>query len=266
LKQGVRCLDFEIYSLGDAQPVVATSNIDSYYVKQTYNSVPFADVMTIVKNYAFATSSSPNPNDPIFFHLRFKSDDPKMYENLANLFKSYDDLFLGPDFSYETNGQNFCSTPLLDLCGKIVVIVDRTNDFFINCKDFYEYVNVASNSMFMRAIPYKDVINVADMTELTEFNRTGMTIVLPNKSNNPVNPDIFPCQEMGCQMIAMMYQYDDVNLQQANDFFDKCGYAFSLKPENLRYVPEEIPDPPPQNPQLSYATRTVSSDYYSFNV
>jgi len=38
IKQGVRCLDFEIYSVND-QPVVATSTSDSYYVKETFNSV-----------------------------------------------------------------------------------------------------------------------------------------------------------------------------------------------------------------------------------
>lgn len=32
IKQGVRCLDFEIYSVND-QPVVATSTVDNYHVK-----------------------------------------------------------------------------------------------------------------------------------------------------------------------------------------------------------------------------------------
>ena len=38
IRQGVRCLDFEIYSIDD-QPVVATSTVDNYYVKETFNSV-----------------------------------------------------------------------------------------------------------------------------------------------------------------------------------------------------------------------------------
>jgi hypothetical protein len=266
LKQGVRCLDFEIYSASDGQPVVATSTSDSIYYKETFNSVPFADVMTIVKNYAFATSSSPNPKDPIFFHFRFRTDDQRVYQNLADLFKSYDDLFLGPEFSYENNGQNFGATPLINLCGKIVVIADKTNNSFVDCKDFYEYVNMASNSMFMRAIPYDDVKNVPDMSELQQYNTIDMTIVLPNKNSNSTNPSGIVSREMGCQMVAMMYQYNDNNLQETNTFFDNCGYAFCLKPETLRNIPQNLPDPPPQNPELSYATRTVSSDYYSFQV
>jgi len=34
----------------------------------------------------------------------------------------------------------------------------------------------------------------------------------------------------------------------------------------LRYIPVTVPTPTPQKPELSYATRTVSSDYYKFNI
>ena len=67
IKQGCRGLDFEIYSIND-QPVVATSTSDSYYIKETYNSVPFAEAMKIIVNYAFSTTGAPNPNDPILIH------------------------------------------------------------------------------------------------------------------------------------------------------------------------------------------------------
>jgi hypothetical protein len=87
LKQGVRGLDFEIFSI-DNQPAVATSTIDSNFVKETYNSVPFSEVMNIITNYAFANSTAPNPKDPIILHLRFKSSNKKMYQNFANLLKS----------------------------------------------------------------------------------------------------------------------------------------------------------------------------------
>ena len=59
LKQGVRCLDFEIYSV-DNKPVVATSTSNSYYVKETFNYVKFSDAMSIIRDYAFATSTAPN--------------------------------------------------------------------------------------------------------------------------------------------------------------------------------------------------------------
>ena len=36
--------------------------------------------------------------------------------------------------------------------------------------------------------------------------------------------------------------------------------------ERLRYIPITIPLPPPQDPELAFATRTVQSDFYKFNI
>ena len=49
IKQGVRCLDFEIYSVND-QPVVATSTSDDYFVKETFNTVSFGDIINTINN------------------------------------------------------------------------------------------------------------------------------------------------------------------------------------------------------------------------
>jgi hypothetical protein len=267
LKQGVRGLDFEVFSMGD-QPVVATSTVDSNYIKETYNYVPFSEVMNIITNYAFATSTSPNSKDPIILHIRFKSSNQKMFQNFANLIKNYDRFFLGPAYSFEQNGTNFGNTPLLDLTKKntIILIVDRSNNSFMDCKDFYEYVNMTSNSIFMRALHYYNVKNTPDLSELQEFNKQNMSISMPDVGNDPVNPSAIVCRETGCQMIAMMYQKNDTNLQENNAFFDKSGYAFCLKPDRLRYIPVVVKTPAPQNPALSFQTRSVKSDYYAFNI
>lgn len=267
LKQGVRGLDFEIFSI-DNQPVVATSTVDSNYVKETYNHVPFSDVMNIITTYAFATTGAPNSSDPIIIHLRFKSANQKMYQNMANLFLNYDKFFLGANYSYEQNGTNFGNTPLLDLTKKntIVLIVDKSNNSFLDCADFCEYVNMTSNSMFMRALHYYDVINTPDLQELIDYNKQNMSISMADIGSDPPNPSAIVCRETGCQMIGMMYQKNDINLQENNAFFDKCGYAFCLKPESLRYIPIVVEAPPPQNPALSFQTRSVKSDYYAFNI
>uniref|UniRef100_A0A6C0BAX1 PI-PLC Y-box domain-containing protein n=1 Tax=viral metagenome TaxID=1070528 RepID=A0A6C0BAX1_9ZZZZ len=269
LRQGVRGLDFEIYSVAD-QPVVSTSTSSSYYVKETYNYVAFSDVMTIINNYAFSQSTAPNPQDPIIFHLRFMSNNQKMYSALAKLFKNYDSLFLGPEYSFEneqdSTKQNLGTVPLLSLQRKIVIIADNSNKSFSANPEFYEYVNLTSNSVFMRALRYYDVKNTPDIVELQTYNKQNMTISLPDISAAPINPSAIICRETGCQMIAMCYQLNDVYLQENNQFFDQGGYAFVLKPENLRYVEITIAAPTQPDPALSYETRTVSSQYYSFNI
>jgi hypothetical protein len=265
LKQGVRGLDFQVFSV-DNKPVVSTSTQDSIYIKETYNSVSFSDVMDVIQNYGFSGSTAPNYTDPIIIHLRFNSNNQKMYSNLANIFKSYDSLMLGSQYSFENDGLNLGRQPLLNFKNKIILIVDKTNNSFLQNQEFLEYVNMTSNSVFMRACRYNnDVVNNPDATELTEYNKTNMTIVLPDNSISPANPSALLCRTYGCQMVALRYQYVDNFLEENALFFDGVGYAFVLKPANLRYTPVTIPDPTPQKPELSYATRNATTDYYNFN-
>jgi hypothetical protein len=265
LKQGVRGLDFEIFSINDG-PVVATSTSDSYYVKETFNYIDFVDVMDIIRDYAFATSTAPNSRDPIIIHLRIKSTNQTMYQNFAKLLEKYDSILLSKDYDSENHGKNFGNVPLQNLLGKVIIIVDRSNISFLECPEFYKFVNMTSNSVFMRALHYYDIKYTPDMNELIAFNKQNMTIGMPDKGSNPENPSSLVMREMGCQLLAMRYQKVDVNVEENDAFFEENGYAFVLKPENLRYIPVTIPAPPPQNPQLSYATRSVSSDFYSFNI
>jgi hypothetical protein len=265
LKQGVRGLDFEIFSINDG-PVVATSTSDSYYVKETFNYIDFVDVMDIIRDYAFATSTAPNSRDPIIIHLRIKSTNQTMYQNFAKLLEKYDSILLSKDYDSENHGKNFGNVPLQNLLGKVIIIVDRSNISFLECPEFYKFVNMTSNSVFMRALHYYDIKYTPDMNELIAFNKQNMTIGMPDKGSNPENPSSLVMREMGCQLLAMRYQKVDVNVEENDIFFEENGYAFVLKPENLRYIPVTIPAPPPQNPQLSFATRSVSSDFYSFNI
>lgn len=264
IKQGVRGLDFEIYSL-DNNPIVATSTSGNYFVKETFNSVNFSDVMSTIQNYAFSNGTSPNPNDPIILHLRFMSNNQQMYSNLANIFKSYDSRMLGSQYSFENNGHNLGNVPLISLMGKIILIVDKTNNAFLENTAFLEYVNMTSNSVFMRALTYYNVKNAPDLNELISFNKTGMTIALPDSGPNPSNPSGLLCRAAGCQMVAIRYQNVDNLLEENALFFDEGGYAFVLKPANLRYIPVTVAPPTQQNPNYSYATRNATTDYYSFN-
>ncbi len=235
IKQGVRCLDFEIYSIND-KPVVATSTSNNYRAKETFNSIDFATVMDTIRNLAFTTSTCPNPTDPMLIHLRFKSNNQKMYSNLAKIFKSNADIMLGPAYSYESEGKNLGKVPLLSLRNKVVLIADRTNNAFLDNKHLLEYINMTSSSIFMRQYDFNQIRDNTDITEVTEFNRRGMTIVLPNDSANPDNPDSKLCRESGCQMVAMRYQKSDTNLVENNAFFDKASFAFVIKPDRLRSV------------------------------
>jgi len=253
----------EIYSI-DNSPVVATSTSDSYYIKETFNSIPFGTVMDTIQNYAFSGGTCPNPTDPLIIHLRIKSNNQNMYTNLATIFKSYPNLMLGKDYSFENSGNNLGNNHLLSFQNKIILIVDKINNSFLENAEFLEYVNLTSNSIFMRAYNYYDIKNSPDTQELTNYNMTGMTIAFPDTGTSPSNPSGLLCRNYGCQMVAMRYQFVDNYLIENAGFFDQCGYSFCLKPAALRNQPVTIATPTPQNPDYSYASRSVSTDYYSF--
>jgi len=264
LKQGVRCLDFQIFSVND-QPVVSSSTSNDVFIKETFNYVQFYDVMKILVDYSFSSSTVPNYLDPLIIHLRFQSNHQPMYTNLVSIFKNVESYMLGSEYSYENNNLNLGKIPLTTFMGKIILIVDRSNTSFMENNNLMEYVNLTSNSIFMRAYSYNNVKNNPDINELTNYNKTNMTIVFPDNDSNPSNPSGFLTRDCGIQMTAMRYQFVDNFLEENNAFFDKCGYAFCLKPENLRYIPVTIPVPTIQVPENSYETRTVSTDYYNFD-
>ncbi len=120
------------------------------------------------------------------------------------------------------------NAPILSLRNKIIIIVDKSNDDFMDNPKFLEFVNMASNSINMRAYEYK-TIKDGDNTELASYNNTHLTIVIPDKGANPENPDAQICRNNGVQMVAMIFQQSDERLKESNLFFDKAGYAFAYK-------------------------------------
>jgi len=232
IRQGVRCLDFEIYSVNN-QPIVSTSTIKNFHVKETYDSVPFSTVMSTIQNYAFASGTCPNYTDPLFIHLRIKSKNQRMYENLSRIFQTYSNRMLGSSFSYNASSGSLANASLLSLQNKIIVIVSKENTDFMNNAPLMEFVNMLSNSIEMRMYRYKyfenNMNNIDSKNELETFNKSNMTIVLPNNGNLPDNPDAKLCRKFGCQFVAMIFQQPDEQLREYNSFFDRAGYAFAPK-------------------------------------
>jgi hypothetical protein len=265
IKDGVRGLDFEIYSM-DNQPVVGTSTLDKYTVKEVYNRVYFKDALGVIINYAFSRGSCPNPDDPIVIHLRFMSNNREMYENMADIFKQHENRLLGNKYNFENNYENFGETPLLRLKQKIVIAVCNTNKFYRDVKPFYKYVNVASGSMFMRYLTNTQVRNVPSVEELIKYNKQNMSIVIPDRELDSPNPGSVASRKMGIQLAAMQYQKNDTSLQEIREFFNRANTAFVLKPENLRFVQKYIAAPKKQDPKLSFSTRSAHAQGMKFDI
>ena len=255
IKQGARCLDFEIYSV-DNLPVIAVSSVNDYNIKESYNSVPFAKAMEIVSIYAFSGGNCPNPNDPLILNFRIKSNIKGIHDAMAKaLYNTLGERLLGKQFSYENTGKNIGSYLIKKLMGKVVIIIDKSNPLFTSTL-LNEYVNIASNSAFVRLLRFREVEYTHDKDELIYYNKQNMTIVLPEISSNNKNFSSALAQTYGCQMIAMSFQNFDNNMKYYTKFFDDAGTAFVLRDEMYRYKPVFIPAPIAQKKCNTYAFKT----------
>ena len=265
IKQGARCLDFEIYSL-DNKPVVAVSSVNDYYTKGSYNSINFEDAMDIVSNYAFSNSTCPNPADPLLLNFRIMSNNKQIYDDMAKTLQAkFQSKLLDKQYSYEFDGKSLANEPIQNLMNKVIIIVDRKNPLYQQTP-LDEYVNIASYSVFLRSYAFNQIKNIQDFNELIEFNKKNMTIVTPDKTSSISNPSSAIAMTYGCQLVAMSLQKKGTNLNYYNKFFEDQNSAFVLKPANLRFIPVTIPTPPPPDPKLSYEQRDIKSNYYNFKI
>jgi hypothetical protein len=255
IKQGARCLDFEIYSVNNS-PVIAVSGKSDFNVKESYNTISFSDAMSIIANYAFSGNTSPNSSDPLLLHFRIMSNIPSVHDQMATtLYNTLQDRLLGKKFSYETDGRNMGSYgPISKLMGKVIIMVDKSNPLFASTT-LNEYVNIATNSVFMRNLRFSEVKFCPDANELIHYNKQNMTICLPDLSASNTNYSPTVAQSYGCQMIGMSFQNFDKNMEYYTKMFDDSGSAFILRDEMYRYIPIFIVKPPPQKPSYSYETR-----------
>jgi len=256
IKQGARCLDFEIYSVNN-RPVVSAASIDSYTVKQLFNSVPLSVAMKVVNDYAFSNSTSPNHHDPVILHFRIMSKRKELYDSITKILAdTLGSRLLDENYSYENHGKNLGADNVCTFLDKVIIAVDKTNPTYVDTP-LYEFVNIASNSAFLRILRQNQVIYTPDSKELKDFNKKNMTIVLPNLGVNPTNMDSAICMRYGCQMVGMSLQNLDTNMEYNNLFFDKVGHAFAIKPENMRFVPTTIDKPKKLGLNLGYQEREI---------
>ena len=264
IKRGVRFLDFEIYSY-KGEAVVAASPIQNFHFKGTYNSIPVGEVFQAINSYALS-AACPNPKDPLFIHLRIKSNNIDIYKKITKaLTSNFNNLLAqtSAEFADESHGENITNKPILDFRGKICLICDNPTKNFRGTS-LEELINLVTGGNFVRGLREHNVEYSSDMDELMEHNKKNMSIVLPDLNSLDTNQNAALQQKYGCQFTCMNYQKMDANLDYYLKFF--ASTAFVLKPANLRYQPTTIKKPPPQDPSLSYAPRSIAMPQFQGNI
>lgn len=211
LKQGVRCLDFEIYSVNDL-PVVATSTNKSYDSKGTYNSLPFDQVLALLEDQAFSGDVAPNYGDPLFLHLRIKSNNIKMLSALNKMISGIPNVY---------NGQVLPTQKISDLMRKTIIIVNNSNKLYV---DQHLAYNMVSGDTNFSLYDYNSIRTMSAI-ELAELKKPKkLSMMIPGGSNNPDNIDFAKVIDMKCNMVAMRYQKNDQQLANYNAIFSDSAF------------------------------------------
>ena len=265
IEQGVRFLDFEIYSINN-KPVVSASTNNNFKSKEMYNSIDIIDVFNLIREKAFSSGSCPNYNDPLILHFRISSNNINIYNKLSNhIGNILNNYILSSTYSNEYNGQNISELPISNFKRKIIIIVDKSNPIYKQTK-LKEFVNISSNSELMHILRYSNVKYDNTNTELMNFNKQHISIVLPDMKSSNKNHNYLVTQNYGCQILAMSFQNNDSNLETYNRFFNDAGRAFVLKPNNMRYTPITIDKPNPYPAKYSFTPRRISGNNWEFNI
>lgn len=239
IKNGFRFLDFKIYNK-DGEPIIASGSKDSVHYKETYNYVPISTALETVKDRAFMSDNCPNPNDPLFLYFRIISNEKVIYEGLASAIKKYlsEYMMSSQGFSNESSGKNITSLKLKQFTGRVIIIVDKTNENLFNNSSLKEVTNLTTgpNSPFVRKYKISDITSMSDYTDLIQYNRVNMSIVTPDNQIQTNNYNASSCFSSGCQFICMNAQTMDNEMAFMYEKFNGSNCAFILKPEPLRSV------------------------------
>lgn len=233
LRQGARCLDFQIYSL-DNEPVIGVSSSDDFGVKETYNSVPFSQAMRVINDLAFTSAGTPCPDDPLFINLRIMSKNPDILAKMADTLTQT----LGSHLTSKSLGSDVGAKPLSELRSQVVVMLDPSCLSLADAGELGEMIDIPNQNTSLRSFRYHGLLGNTDPQELRDYNtyvegasERGLSICLPDLGANPNNPSFSKASAYNCHFLAMCFQSPDANLKQYNSVFETYGTAF---------VPQEL--------------------------
>lgn len=226
-KQGVRALDFTVFSLQD-QPVVSASSFNSPLYKQQYNSLPFSEVMQQVKrSFLLDTLNCPNTTDPLFLIFRIQSRHKKIYDKMGEILQSsFGSGNLAGNMIY-TDINQMKKANLKQFIGKVVIMVDTTG------LSGYESSKLSKLSVVNFGNIENRIIRAKDVYDENRRDRTPLTILYPDLQTSSDNYDFTLGLPLGIQFIGLNFQTKDQYLDAYNAFFANAAFKPFVKTVDL---------------------------------
>lgn len=282
LRAGARFVDLAVYTMpqsctgdgGTDEPAVAGSSSNSDMSIGTSNCLPLTHVMRELASSAFSAGRVPRPTEPLLLQCRIRTRHEATLTLLGHLIKREFGTRLLPASKFGGNDVHgpatvsILATPLSELRGKCIVILQSDDREWSNNRSLADVVNIAhgTGEPFFTSTTAPILRATAAPGSLRETNKQALALITPTTETGggPLSYPIGPALWVGCQLPAIPFQIDDANTQAAIEYFKKSGFV--LKPLQLQQVIIKLKAPKPQDKSLSYAKRTTTKPYFQFSV
>ena len=219
LQSGARYLEFNVFNsvFGEKAIPVVSMGYKKGEWKMMVTDTPLEIILEIIATNAFIISDGKNgvnnPEDPLFIGLNLNTNSNLSCLNLISMLilKNFRGRFLPSNYTFQNNG-NIAEIPLIELIGKVVFFSSDGYqgsglEEIINCC----WDNVHNDPEHnMQRIHYSTFTEPGyDASNMIEYNKTGLTIVVPHIEGDFLNTnyDTLHAFETGCHFISMEFQY-----------------------------------------------------------
>lgn len=249
IRAGARLVELHVYE-EKGEAVVGLSDTIRQE-RYTYNNVPFEDCCLAIANSAFDIGTTTASSDPFILSLVFHTENTKLMNGCADtMLNTMRRYLLGPEYGYQR--KVITSEPVTKFSGKIIVVSGGN----VKGSAMEELVNLSWAGSHLRRLTYKEASMPYDHEDLINFNRKGITMVVPDigTSLENGNPEIL--FTYGCQWIMMNYgSLDDAMSTYVSKF---SAASFVPKPDELKEKLVTMKKPKKQSQDASFQPMTTS--------
>lgn len=233
-------------------PILQVVEQGSLWRRISINALPFQTVLQGLVQEALEIDSRPGFRDPLFLYLRFRGKPRQQtYSLTASALQAIIERYRLPSSFNNCRSQDtLFSMPITELARK-VVIVSNTRAAGNALSD---YINVGPrDGIKMERDPFeaRGLSNESRDEAILQIKQN-LTWIAPLSESPDAESngwDYAPSQGLGAHFIAynLWNSNDNLRSMQKEDMFGK--YSFKIKPVNLRYFVEYLPNPKsPQDP------------------
>jgi hypothetical protein len=219
LQSGARYLEFNVFNseYGESAYPVVSMGYKTGEWKMMVKDTPLETIFEVIAKNAFTVFDSVNgvfnPDDALFIGFNLNTNSNLSCLNLiAYLITTYfGDRLLNNMYSYQNN-DHIADIKMTNIMGKVCFFAsDGFQGSGLEELINYSWDNTDNNPKHaMQRLNYSKLLERDfDTNGLIEFNRTGLTIIVPHGEGDffNTNYDSTKAFELGCQFIAMEFQY-----------------------------------------------------------